>query len=165
MSDGIQLNEKYQVLPSMPDEQFAALKADIAERGVLTPIDVDEDGHILDGHHNAVIYDNDYEMFGCRPEADTRDWWLFVLWLAGDFRENVDGAIRHAEWVSHREYQNPSDWFEDDKFRAINWMKRVPKKVKKSWEQFKAENSNRDTPSVEAELEKLPSFHERPADG
>ncbi len=51
MTDGIHLTEKYQVMPSMPPEQFAALKADIAERGVLVPIDVDEDGHILDGHH------------------------------------------------------------------------------------------------------------------
>jgi ParB-like chromosome segregation protein Spo0J len=46
----IQLKEKYQVLPSMPPEQFEALKVDIAERGVLVPIDVDKDGHILDGH-------------------------------------------------------------------------------------------------------------------
>ena len=41
----------YQALPDMPPEQFEALKADIAERGVLTPIDVDEGGTILDGHH------------------------------------------------------------------------------------------------------------------
>ena len=47
----MELTEKYQVMPSMPPEQFEALKADIAERGVLVPIDVDEDGHILDGHH------------------------------------------------------------------------------------------------------------------
>ena len=47
----MRLTEKYQVMPSMPPEQFEALKADIAERGVLVPIDVDEDGDILDGHH------------------------------------------------------------------------------------------------------------------
>lgn len=51
----IQLTEKYQMLPSMPPEQFDALKADIAERGVLTPIDIDEDGHILDGHHRYRV--------------------------------------------------------------------------------------------------------------
>ena len=51
MTDSIRLTEKYQVLPAMPPEQFEALKADIAERGVLVPIDVDEQGHILDGHH------------------------------------------------------------------------------------------------------------------
>lgn len=47
----IKLSEKYQLLPSMNEDQFEALKADIQERGVLTPIDVDEDGFILDGHH------------------------------------------------------------------------------------------------------------------
>jgi len=47
----LDLKEKYQMLPSMPPEQFGAPKADIEERGVLTPIDVDEHGHILDGHH------------------------------------------------------------------------------------------------------------------
>ncbi len=41
----------YQVLPPMHAEQYAALLHDIAERGVLTPIDLDEHGHILDGHH------------------------------------------------------------------------------------------------------------------
>ena len=47
----IQLTKKYQVLPSMPPDQFDALNADIKERGVLVPIAIDEDGHILDGHH------------------------------------------------------------------------------------------------------------------
>ncbi len=54
MSD-IHLTEKYQVMPSMPPEQFEALKADIAERGVLSPIDIDEHGHILDGHHRYRV--------------------------------------------------------------------------------------------------------------
>jgi hypothetical protein len=35
----------------MTSVEFEALKADIAERGVVVPIDVDEDGVILDGHH------------------------------------------------------------------------------------------------------------------
>ena len=51
MTDHLHLREKYQVMPSMPPEQFEALKQDIAERGVLVPIDVDEHGYILDGHH------------------------------------------------------------------------------------------------------------------
>jgi ParB-like chromosome segregation protein Spo0J len=41
----------YQFMPDMTPEEFAALKADIAERGVVTPIDLDETGAILDGHH------------------------------------------------------------------------------------------------------------------
>jgi len=34
-------------------EEYEALKADIAERGVLVPIEYDEDGNILDGHHRV----------------------------------------------------------------------------------------------------------------
>jgi ParB-like chromosome segregation protein Spo0J len=45
--------EKYQVLPDLPQEQYAALKADIAERGVMVAVEVDEYGAILDGHHRA----------------------------------------------------------------------------------------------------------------
>ncbi len=33
------LTEKYQVMPGMPPEQFDALKADIAERGVLARLE------------------------------------------------------------------------------------------------------------------------------
>jgi ParB-like chromosome segregation protein Spo0J len=37
-------------LPALPPAEFEALKADIVERGVVVPIDIDEDGEILDGH-------------------------------------------------------------------------------------------------------------------
>jgi len=45
----------YQLLPRLTDEEYEALKADIAEHGIRVPIDVDEDGTILDGHHRAWI--------------------------------------------------------------------------------------------------------------
>lgn len=45
----------YQLLPRLSDEEYGTLKADIAENGVRVPIDVDEDGVILDGHHRAWI--------------------------------------------------------------------------------------------------------------
>ncbi len=40
----------YQLLPELPPDEYQALKADIAARGVLVPIEVDEQGTILDGH-------------------------------------------------------------------------------------------------------------------
>ncbi len=43
----------YQLLPDLTAEEFAALKADIADRGVLVPVEYDESGHILDGHHRV----------------------------------------------------------------------------------------------------------------
>jgi ParB-like chromosome segregation protein Spo0J len=45
----------YQVMPPLSAEEYAALRADIAEHGVRVPIDVDENGTILDGHHRQAI--------------------------------------------------------------------------------------------------------------
>jgi hypothetical protein len=45
------ISGRFQFMPDLPPEAFAALKADIAMRGIQTPIDVDEEGNILDGHN------------------------------------------------------------------------------------------------------------------
>jgi len=41
----------YQDMPDLSPDEFAQLKADIAERGVLVPVEYDEHGNVLDGHH------------------------------------------------------------------------------------------------------------------
>ena len=46
-------NMKYQVMPSLTAEEYDALKTDIAEHGVLVPVEIDEHGNILDGHHRV----------------------------------------------------------------------------------------------------------------
>lgn len=43
----------YQVMPALAPDEFAALKADIAARGVQVPVEYDEMGNILDGHHRV----------------------------------------------------------------------------------------------------------------
>lgn len=45
----------YQVMPDLTAEEYAALKADVAANGVRVPVDVDEAGVILDGHHRAAV--------------------------------------------------------------------------------------------------------------
>lgn len=45
----------YQIMPDLTPDEYAALKADIAARGVLVPIEYDESGHILDGYHRVRI--------------------------------------------------------------------------------------------------------------
>jgi len=45
----------YQVMPEMAQEEYEALKEDIAERGVMVPIEFDENGNVLDGHHRLKI--------------------------------------------------------------------------------------------------------------
>lgn len=58
----------YQLLPPLSPEEYAALKADIAARGVLVPVDYDEAGNILDGHHRVAA---------CR-ELGVTDWPRFI---------------------------------------------------------------------------------------
>jgi len=43
----------YPLLPPLSAEDYAALKQDIAEHGVQVPIEMDEDGNILDGYHRV----------------------------------------------------------------------------------------------------------------
>lgn len=45
----------YQVMPPLSADEYEALKADIAARGVMVPVEYDEEGNILDGHHRVAI--------------------------------------------------------------------------------------------------------------
>lgn len=47
------MNQPYQVMPPLTPEEFEALKADIAARGLLVAVEKDEHGNILDGHNRA----------------------------------------------------------------------------------------------------------------
>lgn len=49
------MNEQYQLLPCLSEDEYAALKADIAERGVMVPVELDEAGNVLDGHHRLQV--------------------------------------------------------------------------------------------------------------
>ncbi len=43
-------------MPDLTPIEYEALKADIEERGVLVPVEVDETGAILDGHHRVKAW-------------------------------------------------------------------------------------------------------------
>lgn len=45
----------YQLLPVLAEDDYQRLRADIAARGVLVPIEVDENGAVLDGHNRQRI--------------------------------------------------------------------------------------------------------------
>jgi ParB-like chromosome segregation protein Spo0J len=45
----------YQLLPPLTHDEYESLKANIATRGVLQPVVVDEADAILDGHHRAQV--------------------------------------------------------------------------------------------------------------
>jgi hypothetical protein len=46
---------RYQVFEPLSAEAYTALKLDIAKHGMRVPVEVDEAGHILDGHNRAAI--------------------------------------------------------------------------------------------------------------
>lgn len=45
----------YQMLPPLPAEDLERLRADIEARGVQVPVELDEHGNVLDGHHRKAI--------------------------------------------------------------------------------------------------------------
>ena len=47
----------YHILPALLPEEYEALKASIAERGVDIPIIVDQEGNIIDGFHRQRACD------------------------------------------------------------------------------------------------------------
>ena len=44
---------KYQLFDALSKKDYQALKADIAVRGIIVPVEIDEHGNILDGHHRV----------------------------------------------------------------------------------------------------------------
>lgn len=45
----------YQIMPGMDAEQYAELKEDVRRNGVLVPIEYDQHGNIIDGHHRMRV--------------------------------------------------------------------------------------------------------------
>ncbi len=45
----------FQVMPPLSAEEYAALRDDIVERGIMVPVVVDQHGRLLDGHHRRRI--------------------------------------------------------------------------------------------------------------
>ncbi|MHB8246879.1 MAG: DNA methyltransferase [Acidimicrobiales bacterium] len=65
--------EPWQVMPSLRDDEYAALKADIAQHGVRIPIVVDATtGDVLDGHHRARAW-AELRAEGVKVPAYARD--------------------------------------------------------------------------------------------
>lgn len=49
------MNHKYQVMPALTQREYKDLETDILKRGVQVPIELDEDGNVLDGFHRLMI--------------------------------------------------------------------------------------------------------------
>ena len=50
------VDQKWQLMPPLTAEERAMLKEDIREKGILVPLEYDEDGELLDGHHRLELW-------------------------------------------------------------------------------------------------------------
>jgi ParB family chromosome partitioning protein len=46
---------QYQLFPALAPDEYSALRDDIRRRGVMVPVEYDDKGNILDGHHRVQI--------------------------------------------------------------------------------------------------------------
>lgn len=47
--------DRYQLMPALSKDEYTKLRDDISKRGVMVPIEYDELGNVLDGHHRIRI--------------------------------------------------------------------------------------------------------------
>ncbi|WP_421424108.1 MT-A70 family methyltransferase [Agrobacterium rosae] len=88
----------YQLLPPLSDDDFRSLYDDIATHGVKVPVEYDDAGEILDGHHRVAI---------CKMLGIT-DWPRFVRkGLSEDgkrsFARSLNFARRHLSGAQRQE--------------------------------------------------------------
>lgn len=87
----------FQVLPELSPYDFGALKRDIKERGVMVPVEYDQDGNIIDGHHRVLA---------CR-ELGIEEWPRIVRDYADDLAKRTQArrlniARRHLDAAAKR---------------------------------------------------------------
>jgi len=76
---------QYQLFPELNTIEFERLKTDIAENGVLVPVEIDENGNTLDGHHRIKIW-NELKSEGIKLE---------------DYPRLVRGGMTEDEKINH----------------------------------------------------------------
>jgi ParB-like chromosome segregation protein Spo0J len=106
---------KYQVMPPLSDEEYQALKEDIAENGVLVPVVKDTDGNIIDGHHRVWAYEKlraegraaggypVVERSGM-PDQEKRD----LAWRLNMQRRHLNRAQKHE--AIERKLKESPEW-------------------------------------------------------
>ena len=62
----------FQIYPELSPEEFAALRLSIATNGIIVPVEVDDDGNIVDGHHRVRAW-NELRAKGVKvPEYERK---------------------------------------------------------------------------------------------
>lgn len=111
--------DEYQVLDPLSDDEYESLKRDIESNGVEIPIAIDEDGHIIDGHHRVKACDElgitDYptkEYTGLTDEEKRRLAWKLNMQRRhlsnGSKRDHAKAYLRE-DWDGEETQQEIAD--------------------------------------------------------
>ena len=99
----------FQQMPDLSTEQYAALRADIEQRGIVVPIVVDQHGRVLDGHNRKAIGDE----LGIEVPCEVRE--VGSDEEAADLAVTLNCARRHLtreqtrEVIAHEIARRPQD--------------------------------------------------------
>ena len=106
---------RYQVMPPLTDEEYRALKEDIAENGVMVPVVQDTEGNIIDGHHRVRAYQElaaEGRAAGGYPIAErsglTTDEKRDLAWRLNMQRRHLNQAQKHA--AIERKLKESPEW-------------------------------------------------------
>jgi predicted transcriptional regulator len=104
--------QQYQLFPPLTEEEYEALKADIAIRGVQVPVVIDETGAILDGFHRVRICEElgikDYPKLRCMNLSHEQkieqalNLNLLRRHLTLDQRDEIVTRLRGEGWSTRR---------------------------------------------------------------
>jgi ParB-like chromosome segregation protein Spo0J len=105
------MDGRYQVMPALSAEEYAALKADIEEHGVLVPVEYDDEGNILDGFHRVQICQElglDWPKVVRQDLTDAQKiehaWTLNLArrHLSREQKQSIAIRLRRDEWTQER---------------------------------------------------------------
>lgn len=110
-SQTIFVQSRFQLFSPMPEEKYAKLKDDIRLHGVQVPVEVDQNGQLLDGHHRIRAWTE------LRAEGfQVRDYTRLIRHF-----ENDDDREFHAAKINT---QRRDVSVEDKKRNAGTWLER-----------------------------------------
>ena len=146
----IQQADKYQLLPPMAPETYEVLKADIAVRGVVVPIDVDEDGNILDGHHRPRAWcelkkNEPLDGLSAGQIGAWQRYHTFLVSLSNPADERSPEICgSDIDWFLRHDFKTPEEWLgeEGDEYRNLCHMRALPNGHKEAWQRIGAGEAN-----------------------
>jgi len=100
----------YQIFSEMDADQYAKLKDSIRTHGILIPLEYDDAGNLLDGHHRLRAY-NELKEEGCEITYPSRlvrsglgeDEKLEHVDIINRLRRHLTPAQREQKWVEMRQ--------------------------------------------------------------